>query len=312
MMASKGIIIVRQAGSAAALLPVADELAESEPDCHLTVIAFPPSASTCREIARRADRYALHVVQDEDEARARFHEQIDNASFLLTGTSAEAEADAYYWREARKRGVENFGYLDQWVNIEQRFPGMTRDDWPDHLAVLDEHDLKMAASIAPEGVALHVSGSPALANIQRQVKALREAGIQAEPARILFATEPAADLDAYRAINGFNDEDSFDWAVELVRRRHPGATLVLRLHPRDGRERWLPRLPGDVSVVWDELSRAESLARAGLVLGMRSFFLLEAHACAIPVISLQPQRRTACPLTDGRMTVITNLESLPS
>jgi hypothetical protein len=195
-------------------------------------------------------------------------------------------------------------YLDQWVNIELRFAGPGPEGWPDVLAVIDPHDGELAAAIAPAGVQIRVTGSPALDNIRRQVDGLRAAGVAPDPLRVVFATEPQPDLEAYRHVNGFCDEDSFELGLQLMRRWHRQATLAIRLHPRDRHERWLRRLPPDLETVWDESSRADSLARAGRVFGMRSFFLLEAAAAGVPVFSLQPQRRTACPLTDGRMPVL--------
>lgn len=299
-----GIIIVRQAGSAAGLAPVADDMVEQDPDCTVVIIAFPQAIGTCREAARHPDRYTVYPVATEEEARQHFERDIQTANFLLTGTSFEAEADAWYWRSARRIGVEACAYLDQWANIEQRFPGSTRNDWPDRLAVIDEHDKQLALAIAPPGVAIHVTGSPALENIKRQVQALREQGVTADPDRIVFATEPVGDPQSYKAKNGFHDEDSFDLALKLIRKWHRQATLVIRLHPRDTRGRWLARLPDDIRIEWDDSTRAQALARAGIVFGMRSFFLLEALTCGVRVYSLQPGRKTACPLTDGRMPVI--------
>jgi len=305
-MARCGIILVRQAGSAAGLLPAADALLAREPDCQLTVIAWPLAVPTCREVSEQLQRMTLHAVASEDQARALFDAALGRAEFVWTGTSAQAQDDAYFWRRARAHGVPCEGYLDQWVNLGLRFPGSSREDWPDALAVIDPHDAALAERIAPAGVHIRVSGSPALARIQRCVQALRADGVVADAQRIVFATEPQGDQLAYRQTNGFNDEDSFSLALALIRRWHRGATLVLRLHPRDSRERWLPLLPHDIPTRWDEDSRADCLAHAGRVMGMRSFFLLEALSAGVPVLSLQPQRRTACPLTDGRMTVLTD------
>jgi hypothetical protein len=199
-------------------------------------------------------------------------------------------------------------FRDQWANIGLRFPGATANDWPDRLCVIDEHDAGLARAIAPVGVAIDVTGSPALENICRQVAALRAQGVKSEAGRVLFASEPMADQGAYRRENGCNDEDSFVLACALLLFYHPDSTLVLRLHPRDSRARWEPLLPPNLKVEWDADTRATSLARAERVFGMRSFFLLEALAAGVPVTSLQPARTTNCPLTDGRMPVVQRAE----
>lgn len=310
MKARTLIVVIRQAGSAAGIIPAAEELLknESESSVSLIVIAFPQAVATCKEVADHPDKLVMYAVKTETEARDTFEKNLGNASLILTGTSAEAEADAYYWRAAREHKIESIAYLDQWVNIDQRFLGFTQDGWPDHLAVMDAHDEKLARAIAPDGVQVHMTGSPALDRIKREVVRLRVNGIKAEPSRFVFATEPIANLETYRFENGFCDEDSFELLVALMRVHHPSATLVMRLHPRDSRARWLPKLPADIRIEWDNETRASCLAHAGKVFGMRSFFLLEALAAGVPVVSLQPNKKTACPLTDERMPVVVRLE----
>ena len=309
MKARTLIVVVRQAGSAAGIIPAAEELLNNEnAGISLVVIAFPQAVATCKEVAAHPDQLMMHAVKTENEARDVFEKNLSEARLILTGTSAEAEADAYYWRVARKHKIESIAYLDQWVNIDQRFPDATPSGWPDHLAVIDAHDEKLARMIAPDSVQIHITGSPALDRIKREVDRLRASEIKADPNRFVFATEPVTNLELYRLENGFCDEDSFDLLVALMRSHHPSAILVMRLHPRDSRERWLPKLPADIKFEWDSETRANCLAHAGKVFGMRSFFLLEALAAGVPVVSLQPNKKTYCPLTDERMPVLVRLE----
>jgi hypothetical protein len=302
-----GLVVVRQAGSAAGLLPALEELIESQSLCRTVIIAFPQAVATCREVARDLAAFSFHAVQTERQAQDIFDIEIGNAAFLLTGTSSDAVADAFYWRAARENGVISLAYLDQWSNIEKRFPGRTRNDWPDILAVIDDFDKKLAEGLAPAGVLVRVTGSPAIARIKRSVEGLRDGGVRSEADRIVFATEPVEDSSNYKEVNGFTDEDSFEIALNIMRAHHASSLLVMRLHPRDSRQRWLSRLPADIRFEWDSDTRDVCLARAGRVFGMRSFFLLEAFACGVTVVSIQPHRKTKCPLTDGRMLIVTEL-----
>lgn len=308
MPGGTGIVVVRQAGSAAGIVPAAEELLSGKPMCCLVLIAFPQAVPTCHEVARNLERFAFHAVATEEEARDVFSRHINQSAFVVTGTSEAATADAYYWRTARACGVPAIAYLDQWSNIEARFPGSGREDWPDQLAVIDAYDRALALAIAPPGVEIRVTGSPALERIKREVANLHEQGVSAERNRLVFATEPVANIREYRAINGFCDEDSFRLALEVIRLHHSGSSLVMRLHPRDSRERWIGLLPIDIHVEWDMQTRSVCLARAERVFGMRSFFLLEALACGVPVVSFQPNKKTYCALTDERMLVVSNIE----
>ena len=285
-------------------MPALQELIDGRPSSRIVVIAFPQAVATCDEVARDLDNFTFHAVQTESEAQAIFEREIGSAAFLLTGTSSAAAEDAFYWRSARARGIASVAYLDQSSNMEKRFTGRSRNDWPDTLAVIDEYDKKLAEELAPAGVLVRNTGSPAIERIKRSVQELRANGVDSDSARVVFATEPVEEPCAYRQINGFVDEDCFDVALRLIRKHHPAALLVIRLHPRDSRERWVPRLPSDIQTEWDIDTRAACLARAGRIFGMRSFFLLEAWACGVKVFSIQPGRKTNCPLTDGRIPVI--------
>jgi hypothetical protein len=287
-------------------MPALQELIDSRPSSRIVIIAFPQAVATCGEVVRDLGNFTFHAVQNESEAREIFEREIGSAAFLLTGTSSFAAADAFYWRGARAKGVTSVAYLDQWSNIEKRFPGFSRNDWPDTLAVIDESDRKLAEALAPAGVLIRNTGSPAIERLKRSVEELRANGVRSESSRLVFATEPVEDKSDYKEVNGFVDEDCFDVALRLIRKHHPDALLVVRLHPRDSCERWLPRLPNDIPFEWDLDTRAACLARAGRVFGMRSFFLLEAWACGVKVVSIQPGRKTKCPLTDGRMPVVTD------
>jgi hypothetical protein len=289
-------------------MPALQELIDGRPSPRIVVIAFPQAVATCREVVRDLEKFVFHAVQTESEAHEIFENEIGSASFLLTGTSSAAAADAFYWRGARAKGVTSVAYLDQCSNIEKRFPGNGRNDWPDTLAVIDENDRQLAEALAPAGVLIRNTGSPAIERIKRDVQELRAKGVHSDSARLVFATEPVEDIFEYREINGFVDEDCFEVACQLIRKHHPAALLVMRLHPRDSRERWVPKLPSDIPSEWDFDTRAACLARAGTIFGMRSFFLAEAWACGVKVISIQPARKTNCPLTDGRMPVITDAE----
>jgi hypothetical protein len=301
-----GLVLVRQAGSAAGLMPALQELIAGRPSPRVVIIAFPQAVATCNEVVQDLASFSFHAIQTEAEAREIFHKEIDTAALLLTGTSSAAAEDAYYWRGAREKGVTSIAYLDQWSNIEKRFTGRERSDWPDILAVIDENDKELAEAIAPAGVLVRNTGSPAIERVKKAVQDLRAHGLLGDCNRVVFATEPVEDRFEYRKLNGFLDEDCFEVACQLIRKCHPGSLLVIRLHPRDSRERWESQLPSDIAIEWDADTRAACLARAGRVFGMRSFFLLEAWACGVKVVSIQPGRKTDCPLTDGRMPVITD------
>ena len=293
----KVCLVARQAGTAAAFAPLAALLAASDQLGGL--LLYPDAAAFLRR--ESPDGLVRATEVDDASVIERLH-----GSVLVTGTSEEARADRDLWRWARGRRIASLAYLDQWVNLERRFVSKNADDWPDALATISETDARLAAALAPPNVVLRTTGSPAIEAFGDQVRRIR----QAKTGRVVFATEPITGMSAddYRAANGFTDADAFRMAARAL--AGIGGELLVRLHPRDSKERWTTAIheanrPGLTAGFEPPLARVESAARAHVVCGTRSMFLLEAACAGVPVVSLQPGRRSASPLTDGHPGILT-------
>ena len=77
-----GLVLVRQAGSAAALMPALQGLLDSGPTAKIIIIAFPQAVATCREVADDLGKFSFHAVQTESEAHEIFEKEIGGAAFL--------------------------------------------------------------------------------------------------------------------------------------------------------------------------------------------------------------------------------------
>jgi hypothetical protein len=302
------IVILRQAGSASGIIPAIEDMLETSPETKVSIIAFHHAFLTCNEVAK--NKLHIQLVKSEEEAKKIFNYEIhkDCKKLLITGTSHEAIADTYYWQKAKEYNVESIAYLDQWSNISDRFIDSSYQNWPDTLIVINSDEKKLLQSIAPPSVNIEIVKSPALIRIKHEVQLLWSSGIKIELGRFIFATEPVESELNYKKINGFIDLDCFDLLLSIVRKYHKNCLIILRLHPRDTKMRWLNKIPNDIHIEWDTDTRAMSLAKAERVFGMRSFFLLEALQVNSKVVSLQPNKRTLCPLTDGKMLVCRKLE----
>jgi hypothetical protein len=267
------VLVARQVGTAAAFVPVA--------------AALPGARLLLYPLAAREHADVPHTAADDASILAQL-ERIGSISMLVTGSSEKSAEDAAQWSWARSRRIPSLAYVDQGVNLELRFAR----GWPDAVATIGEKEAAQLRALAPDGVVVHVTGSPAVEAFAREVQRYRTNGTAAEPGRVLFATEPITGMaaDEYRRINGFIDEDAYALVKRAVAQL--GAKLLVRLHPRDRAERW-----PDAEL--DRNARgAESVARAQVVCGTRSMFLVEAAAAGVPVVSLQPGRRTPSPLDE--------------
>jgi hypothetical protein len=299
---SKILVIAKQAGTASAFVPLIRELANR---FTVRVLATEHAGRVFSEAKVDFKRF----MNFEDSGVLRGVTQSD---LLLTGTSAEAADDSKFWAWAHRHGIPSIGFVDQWVNLEHRFlSGASSDQNPMIVAVIDENDAFAAEKLHLAGSRVHITGSPALDDIAEQVTKLRLGlpEVNSRPIAV-FATEPSSvETDTqYRANNGFNDLDALQLTVENLATIPSLADWILKikLHPRDRRERiekFLKTIEAPVKFEIIDSGRAEMIACADVVIGTRSFFLLESAICGVPVISLQPGRKTSCPLTDGKSAI---------
>ncbi len=289
---SKLAFVARQAGSQAALAPWADALGE--------------------EATLFAQGAELDDVRDALEALG--------PDALVTGTSERAALDARYWEWARARGVRSIAFVDHWVNLGARFApsgGARVEVEPDVVAVIDERaaELLLAEGATPGRV--RVIGSPAL-DAAARLRGTARAG-RGDARRVLLASEPwPGGDDQQRREHGFTDLDCLApaldalsaWSIKVNTR----VEAILRPHPRDTEARLAPLLArrAGVTVIVEGGDKLAALARAEVVLGVRTMLLLEALAAGCQVISAQLGRARGFALTDGRegLTVATDRASL--
>ncbi len=235
--------------------------------------------------------------------------------FLITGTSLQCEEDSQYWQWAHENSVTSLAFIDQWVNIAARFENSKCH--PDVVLVPEENIVPEVKSLKLQSD-IQVVGTPAwdvLKKISRENKI---------PGLAVFATEPASasgGQEAYRKINGFDDMQSLELAIQCLG-KSPRADrkkwhLEIKLHPIDHKSRiehtlQQLSLPENVTVGFSERSKMDILAQADFIFGNRSMLLVEASIVGVYVISFQPHRKTASPATDrAGIAVVTDASEFP-
>ncbi len=301
--------VARQAGTANAFAPVIERLpAHGVP---VQVIAFSPAWETLKH--RGID---AHRIESAAEGLGRL-ERADRPSFLLAGTSEHAREDAVFWTWARRRAVPHVAFVDSWVNYWQRFTskgGERFDLLPEAVAVADRLAAERMIEAGCPREAIVILGNPAFDPWLRWPPAHRQEwrqGLHAGPElRVaVFVLEPVASTDAAGS-PGYTEDKALACTLaalsaiaiaEGIRWR-----VLIKPHPRQTPEqaaaivaRCADPAPSGLSLrIAGGEDRRQLVAIADLVLGITSMLLLEASLTGTPVISVQPDRRRGCDLTD--------------
>ncbi len=313
--ARHGIIVARQAGTAAAFAPLLPVLEAQRPDLELTLYCYPGSG----EFAGNGGHSVRHIMDfaDARDGLAR----LGQVEFVLTGTSEHVADDCAWWSWARQRGIRSTGFVDQWVNYWQRFTmsrgdGQRFDHVPDRIAVVDAVARRRLADLGCTADSIIETGSPALDDILAAAPTAGDAIRERFHCRdgdilLLYACEAewpeewrARDFDTFAA-----HEQSLGLACQAALDRDAGGgrevVLVVKPHPRQKGTVEAPDLAArGARIHVCDGDRVAMLHAADIVLGVHTMLLYEASVLGKPVISIQPGKRGVCDLTDGRPGIV--------
>ncbi len=276
----KGLWIIRQAGTASAFIKALEE-----GSCGDAQVWAYPSA----EVFLRGSRVPYRPIEERTSTTEVL--KMAGAKFLVTGTSLKREEDALWWQAARAFGIPSFAYVDQWANLARRFDFQRAGTWPDYVLCLNQYVRERLLELWPgkNPDSIIASGNPYHAHVREEIAPLvaqsRDGLLHSsEAVRILFATEPAptplphADLDA------------LDSLVSILRSSAWDFTLTIRVHPNDDKARALvwaqgyPDIP--IEIVDADVDPVTLWARAHLVTGLSSIFLIESALAGVASLSL--------------------------
>lgn len=149
------LMVARQAGTAAAFIPLAKALRLEAP----SVYAYPPAAAIFK-----MEGVAFVPVTD-------FHDAMNSlnafrAGTLLTGTSLAVADDALWWSWARGRKMISMAFVDQWCNYYERFvldgALLPASAIPDRVIVVDEMAANRMTEAGFPANQIVVAGTPTL------------------------------------------------------------------------------------------------------------------------------------------------------
>ncbi|MFY0631395.1 MAG: CDP-glycerol glycerophosphotransferase family protein [Flavobacteriaceae bacterium] len=141
------------------------------------IITFsdPAGAKACLSLGASLNKEDIIIVSDREY---HFYEDFDtvtvinfeknineyfdlvNPDFVFTGTSWPEKIELSFIKEAKRRGVKTYSFIDHWINIKQRFK---KDDtylYPSEIWLIDEEAREKAVLEGIPAELLRVTGNP--------------------------------------------------------------------------------------------------------------------------------------------------------
>jgi hypothetical protein len=280
------------------------------------------------------------VVAPPDRLQVAEFVRTSRLSVVVVGTSEDPDTPAFPLIGAsRAARVPTVGVVDASVNAAFRFRGSGDDALahaPDWLMVPDEPTAAAFGSLGFPRDRVRLVGNPARDLARRRGWEIREAARavvsgprgHTGPLRVVFVAELSDGLDPgqYRRSDAYTlkgrglshsrtavvAEELLDACAGLRDHGRLEMTLVLRLHPKQGRDDLGPLCDefDEVSAGGDPL---EVVATADLVVGMSSMLLIQADDIGVPCLSVLPreaERAWLPEVASGYIPAVTTRASL--
>lgn len=273
MLPSKVGFVLKQAGTANALLPLIGKLMEL--GVSVEVLAYERAAYICSKLGICAGK-----ISEAHEALTYFKN--NPVSFVITGTSLQSKDDGKLWAGLHQLNLQSIAYVEQWCNLHERFDGV--EMLPDSVWIIDEiASARLLMEIPSLTGKIKVAGSPAL-----EVKTFyTQDEIKKREKLAYFISQPMREDDGKTSFQGYSQFYNFslfekalgeDWKVKVF------------LHPIDKKADWLNHFSEkqlkNIEFI-ENGDKTELMKKAGLIVGLTSILLVETASAGLPTISLQ-------------------------
>jgi hypothetical protein len=219
---------------------------------------------------------------------------------LFTGTSHPESSDFFEVnciKCAKRRGIYTISFIDHWINFKLRFEGLTIDELPDQIWVVDNYAKKLAINEGLPPEKLVINENPHLYYLKAFWKTnytgkdyFRELEIPLNGFHLLYAPDPFS-IRGKSSQVGFSEAQALDTIIKIIPHLKTNVYLIICAHPLqplDVFEEVVARYDRLRFKIVKNVDKTELIYASDLVLGFHSNLLLEAKAMGKSVVRYFP------------------------
>lgn len=226
------------------------------------------------------------IISDGIDIQSVFNDS--KPDLVFTGTSIHSEAEQLIREEARRRNIFSIAAIDHWTRLQERFIGSNGAVFPDLIFVPDSTAIEQAIACGIPASLLKEFGQPHFYDCGQFKSKFSKEGILSKLSisnnwpLVVFLSDALSETEGSesKAIShyGFSELKILDALIEEIERSNLELNLVVKLHPREGLDKFkTKKYPAFVSF-WKDFSLWDLLTHADFVIGMFSASVLEAAA----------------------------------
>ena len=230
-------------------------------------------------------------------------EAIQQADWLLCGTSWQSDLEWQAIKMAREYGKRSVAFLDHWGNYRERFIREGEICLPDEIWVGDIQAKALAERVLPEVKAKLVM-NPYFDEIKRELAAIPKMDITGKTGiNILFVTEPLREHGLKEFGNechwGYTEEEALHYLLtNLHVLGRPVDRIVIRPHPSEPLNKydWVKQKYNLPVVNGGSRTLLEEVVESDVVVGFQSMAMMVGMLAGKRVISCIPPGGKVCVL----------------
>ena len=307
LLKGKGLIAFSDPGGAKACLAVGEKLTGEE------VILV-----SDRQYPFFSD-FSVNVIPSQDNIEHLFSHQID---YVYTGTSSPERIELKILKEARKRKITSFSFVDHWTNMRKRFIDSSGDlILPDKVCVIDKRAKTIAINDGIDKNIIVITGNPYhewlltwKPKISR-LEFLENVGLIGNSHKlVVFAPDPISNVNGKDAY-GFDEYSAtkiltalFDtYKTELAE-----WNVLIKSHPNQNNEKLYEMIQHNKSFVFlpSEIDTNSLIYYSDIIIGFFSSFLIEASILNKTILRLLPDNLIKDPIAPLNIGKIVNKNQL--
>jgi len=273
------------------------------------IFRLAPDSAVCHWVA---EGYAKDVLISRkvknlsvDDVLSKDSRSMGGNEILIIGSQMNTDRTTDILSQSKGICLKTMFIFDHWSNYHKHFK-LSQGGYvfPDKVLVMDEFCGEKVKSTGIAESSIVISGHPSIENtvaivdgidIEEREKLRNQMGAETMTKVVLLALEPLSDVNSIGTI-GFDEYSVAKITIDsLAKINDPNICLVIRLHPRQNKNRFIESLNNyglkdKLNICPNEVSFEQSLAASDVVLGMTSILLVHARAIGKPALSLQFNR----------------------
>lgn len=235
---------------------------------------------------------------------------LEEADWLLCGTSWQSDSEWQATRLARAAGKKAVSFLDHWVNYVQRYVRDGETVLPDEIWVGDPYARTLAEELFPD-TPVSLVNNPAYKDVEKACAEARKGREPASGTRLLFVSDNIEESlnQQYGDGNhwGYTDRDSLRYLLAHLDRLGVKVDRVtVRPHPSEpsGRFAWALEEFAPLVVMSSGGTLIDELVEHDIVVGSESMAMVIALLCGKRVVCSIPPAGKACALPHSEIEML--------